>query len=692
MRTWKKLVAFSMISALMLSQPAYAAIPYVGTKQEVKAQYEETSKKAQELANQLCQQYGVQSVQYALIDNGNIVLANHAGSYSRTENKALKNGMMYGIGSISKMYVTAAIMKLYDEGKVDLDAPVTTYIKEFQMADARYKNITVRMLLNHSSGLMGSTFKDAFSFGVYNKNANEDLLEALKTQRLKADPGAFSVYCNDGFTLAEIIVERVSGKDFSDYLQETFFTPIGMSNTKTPAQSFSTAKLTKTYLGNDATALPKEVVSVIGAGGIYASAADVCRMATVFMKDDATLSKKAKDEVQSEQYKNGIWPNVEDGIMAYGLGFDNVNLYPFHKYGIKALAKAGDTSFYHSSMIVLPEQNMAVAVLSSGGSSTYDQVVGQEILLTALKETGRITQIKPYEMPKTPIKTTIPDSVMEYAGYYAGTAIYDITMKKEGTLTLSYVGVEGIPDSTLYYTTDGDFATEDGSLRIRFVKESNGKVYLLQEQLSTLPALGQIKDGQYVAEKMEEHKVSDFVWNAWKQRDGKNYYLVDEPYHAQVYVGGSIARIALLDEIKGYMAQTTIENETLAQSFLQIPGLAGRDQSDIRFYKKGNVEYMEYNGRNYMSEDAVKTLPNKKNTTVKIASSGETQWYHMDSLVGKTVTVTVPKNASFAVYDENGQCVQFSLIAKNNKISVKKGYVIAFIGQPNSQFKLSYQK
>ena len=62
------------------------------------------------------------------------------------------------IGSVSKMYVTTAVMQPADQGKVDIDAPVTDYIPEFKLADTRYKDITVRMLMNHTSGLMGTVY------------------------------------------------------------------------------------------------------------------------------------------------------------------------------------------------------------------------------------------------------------------------------------------------------------------------------------------------------------------------------------------------------------------------------------------------------------------------------------------------------------------------------------------------------
>ena len=199
-------------------------------------------------AQTLVDQYGVTSVQYAVMTEGEITESGQAGVYSKTEDRALTADTLYGIGSTSKMFTTAAVMKLVDAGKVDLDAPVTAYIPEFTMADARYKQITVRMLLNHSSGLMGSTLNDAFLYGdANNRDGYTTLLEDLKTQRLKADPGAFSVYCNDGFTLAEMIVERVSGQPFTEYIHDTFTQPLGMEHTVTPADDFALSDIARVY-------------------------------------------------------------------------------------------------------------------------------------------------------------------------------------------------------------------------------------------------------------------------------------------------------------------------------------------------------------------------------------------------------------------------------------------------------------
>ena len=144
------------------------------------ATQEDRAQAAHEAAQYAMQYGGAVSVQYALWENGEVTLQGHDGVYSKTENRALTDDDLYGIGSISKTYTAAAMMKLVEQGKVDLDEPVTAYLPDFTMADPRYTQITVRMLLNHSSGLMGGTTNDAFLFGDQgNDDAPSRLLERL---------------------------------------------------------------------------------------------------------------------------------------------------------------------------------------------------------------------------------------------------------------------------------------------------------------------------------------------------------------------------------------------------------------------------------------------------------------------------------------------------------------------------------
>ena len=166
MKLYKRLsaLALTLILSLSLAVPALA----VSDSQTLSAQT------AAQAASTLG---GAVSVQYALWQDGEIVLTGHTGTFSKTENRVLMDSDLYGIGSVSKIYTTVAVMQLAEDGKLSLDAPVTRYLKDFKMADPRYRDITVRMLLNHSSGLMGSTFDSALLFDDSDPSATDQLLE-----------------------------------------------------------------------------------------------------------------------------------------------------------------------------------------------------------------------------------------------------------------------------------------------------------------------------------------------------------------------------------------------------------------------------------------------------------------------------------------------------------------------------------
>ncbi|WP_243129647.1 serine hydrolase domain-containing protein [Clostridium sp. HBUAS56017] len=657
--------------------------------------YEQAKAVAEQKASSLISQYGSTSVQYALVDNGKIVLSGNAGAYSKEENKLLTADNMYGIASVSKMFVTTAVMKLVDEGKVNLDAPVNQYIKEFRMADDRYKKITVRMLLNHSSGLMGSCYSNALLFGDNDTYAHDTLLEQLKTQRLKTDPGTCSVYCNDGFSLAEILVEHVTGDSYTEYITKNITNTLKMNNTKTPVSKFDRDKLAKTYYPEINNAVPTENLNSIGAGGVYSSAEDLCRFATTFTQNsNKILSNNSLSAMENKEYLKGIWPEEKDNILGYGLGWDSVNLYPFNQYNIKALSKGGDTEFYHSYLTVLPEQNMAIAILSSGGGSNSDGVMAQEVLLAALKEKGVISDIKLDKTFTPPQKVAVPSEQKKYEGLYElSQGFIDVKIDESGSLILSNPLEPQGAKQTLYYTKDGTFVTSDGSTNIKFVEESNGETYLEQFGYLNLSGLGQTVIDAYVAQKEEANNLNERVSKVWEKRYGKKYYLLNEKYSSVYYIL-PLEAVQSIDVkgIEGYFGIDKIVDENSAISTLDGPGMMSRDQNDYKFYMKDKHEYLSAGGRVYVEEDAMKALPTKDKFSCKIGKDGYAKWYAIgDESADKKITVDIPKNAAFVVYNSNGKVLNNSLISGSNKVTLPKDGKIVFLGGSHAKFTIKYE-
>ena len=145
---------------------------------------------------------------------------------------------LYNVGSVSKIYVSAAVMKLVQEGRISLDEPVRRYLPDWRMADERCGEITVRMLLNHSSGIPGTNLHDHLDL-----EEEEELYTGKyrntpaywQTVKLQARPGSFSSYGNDGFDLVAEVVEAVTGKPYIRWLREQITGLVG------PARGLSLA-------------------------------------------------------------------------------------------------------------------------------------------------------------------------------------------------------------------------------------------------------------------------------------------------------------------------------------------------------------------------------------------------------------------------------------------------------------------
>lgn len=689
LKKWMK-SSISLVLALILAfSPATAAVATEATGAAITSKATQSLEaSAQKKATTLTTVYGVSSVQYALISDGEIILSGQSGYDNKAKKTAPTQNTKYGIGSISKIFTTLAVLKLVEQGKVDLDKPVAAYVTDFKMADARYKDITVRMLLNHSSGLMGSTLDNSILLGDADTYAHDNFLKNLSTQRLKAAPGAFSVYCNDGFTLAEILVERVSKQSFSSFIAAYFTSPLKMSNTKTPMDAFKTSSLAGIYLNG--TKLPYESLNAIGAGGIYSTATDLCLLSTIITSSTGLLSDALVKSMENEEYKNGQWSPEGDSILSYGLGWDSVNTYPFTQYGIKALVKGGDTLSYHGSLLVLPEENMAVAVLSSGGSSTYNQIMGQALLLEALKEKGRISEILPDKTFAPPTKTAVPDELLQYEGYYGNTGSpFKISIDKTGSLTLAM----GEAAEQLIHGGDGKFYTVDGSTCVSFV-EDKGNVYLYVSAYQTLPSLGETAMALYQGQKLNPKELSASLKKSWEKYLNKNYFIVSERYNSYFYVQGlSKSRLALVDGLPNYIGSNEITDALTAAATVEIPGTYGRDLGDMKVTEKNNAVYLNVGATTLICEDAIKNLSTKSSFKVTIPSTEYAKYYKISSkAANKTIKVTLPKKGSFTVYDKNGNLTFSSLLSGKNIAKLPKGGYIVFAGNKKAAFKVAYQK
>jgi len=136
---------------------------------------------------------------------------------------------LFHMASITKPFVATAVMQLVEQDKVDLDAPVTKYLRYFRLKDARYKSITVRQMLTHTSGM---TDVDDYQWDKpeFDDGALERYVRSLTDKELRWHPGSKFAYSNMAFEVLGDLVAKVSGESFEDYVEANILRPLGMSS------------------------------------------------------------------------------------------------------------------------------------------------------------------------------------------------------------------------------------------------------------------------------------------------------------------------------------------------------------------------------------------------------------------------------------------------------------------------------
>ena len=634
--------------------------------------------------------------------------------------QAAAEPLMYGIGSTSKVVTAAAVMRLADEGKLDLKKPLITYIPEFEMADERYRWITPEMLLDHSSGLPGSTLNNAMLLGDNDTENHDMLLARLKKQRLKSDPGDIQVYCNDGFTLAEILVERVTGLSFTEYIDREFSKNLGLTQFKTPQSGNLSGRLAKIYDEGTGEELPPEHANVIGSGGIYATAMDVCRFSEIFMKNRAgnagLLSDGALLAMETSRYNEEINPNGYDTTLSYGLGWDSVETYPFSRYGIKALVKGGDTNFYHGSLTVLPEENISCAVLTSGGSSTLNQLAVQEIVMTYLDEVQRIER---GDEESVSHGGEAGLNLAERSGWYAGSDLLKLSVSGEGEMTVASEGsgrrreqVYRLGEDGGFYSTDGSYISASGELskgsggrigrtRLSFQKGKKGREYLMAESMEVYPGLGRVATYLPVGTRYTGNVPAETAVSAWKALDGQEYYLLSEKYTSSAWLKRFMVKPLLLDEPRGILSFENLElrmaevtDEAHARFFTEVPGQAGRDLNDYTRTEENGKQYLESGSYRYIAAADAEAFPDADSERT-IGADGEAVWFTTgDRNQKRPVIIEKPENGAWYVYDHTGRdmkCVSSSwTLSEDRPFYLPEDGRVVLVGEAGAAFTIRY--
>jgi len=207
--------------------------------------------------------------------------------------KAVNRNTVFQVASLSKWVSAFGVMKLVEDGKLDLDAPVNTYLTRWQLPASQFDNdkVTVRSLLSHTAGLT-----DGLGYSGFETIDKKQTLEASLTKASDADDGISGVvkvgmkpgefkYSGGGYTLLQLLVEEVTGQSFASYMKEEIFKPLNMTQSSYTWDSSSGYNLAEFY-NADGTKAKHYHYTSLAATSLYTSLSDLETFFQVFLKGE----------------------------------------------------------------------------------------------------------------------------------------------------------------------------------------------------------------------------------------------------------------------------------------------------------------------------------------------------------------------------------------------------------------------
>lgn len=616
----------------------------------------------------------------AIRDKGETVYCEGFAMADRIQDVAVEPQTIFNIGSISKVFVATAIMLLVDEGKVDLDEPVVSYLPNFTMRDERYREITSRMLLNHTSGLPGTYGWNAFST-KYDPDLYPRFLESLSQSNLKAAPGGFAAYCNDGFTLAEMLVATVSGLSYEDFLTKRLFGPLSLKQTGFSVGRVSSEQSSAHYYTPTGSSGPLQVVSLLGAGGLSSNAVELCQFTDAFSSEAGLLSPASLAEMLKPQTTDF---HKKVAGLPFGLGWDFAYLTPFADDSLRLFGKSGGTGEYNSFLYSIPSLGISIAMLSTAGSAAFNTAyTTYDMLVSYLSEAGLIdggTGVSSMTKAAQDVKT-LPEAepilaeTSQLAGFYCSTGgapnkvIIDETAHTLSMYDLSY-GSETLIFSAIH--NNGSFYSDDGS-RYDLHKTEEGQFITKQARFGIQSIIAQKIEIQANPQQLSI-PIHETIWLR------RNVYSFES---ITAVAAGTHALVSYqIDELPGY-----VDLEGLhvidAPDHAGMPVTAMRDLMEIQLYEREGSMWLWHSGAHYMPVELATNLQTGDNK-LTIGAEGLNEWGRNE--VDLIATFSVPDSGRVLVFSSG---VLYDSLTDEGPVFIPEGSLIEVVGEPEDEFVVS---
>jgi len=595
-------------------------------------------------------QQGVAALSIALVDSNRVVWSQGFGRANIESNIAANSETVYRIGSCSKIFTAASVLKLWEDGRVDLEAPITNYLPEFATLP-RFPSSrppTVRECLNHLSGLPGDMFRDAFATAPWD-GYNAWLLNYLPTDYPNYPAGFRSIYCNTGFQLAEEVVARVSGMSLNDYAQANLFGPLGMtSSSYLKDRPNIVANRAHTYVSGYP--WPEEFVNLHGTGGMYSSVEDMAALISLILAEGSfkgtnILAAGTIAAMLTDQTTN-IAMDVDDETH-FGLGWDALSDVRLN-YAGRLCFKGGETFTYESAIGILRDRQLGVVVMQNATGSTPGDVAYETLRQVVLDRDG-LQQPTNFVPTVTAATNWTPAAMAAVTGICvtaAGNASgYDLlTAAPDGSLTWTINAHSASPTTNTGLLPHVDGWVYNPAQPGTRILPTNiaGRAVLLEREARNYGEVQSLYGDLYAPPPISA---------AWSNRLNAAWLPVDMPptdfYWAYVALGVDL-RLQLTNRL-GMIWLTSLSGTFVISPSNDSLGFAAgsnvRRGASVVITTTNGTEYLRHSSYTYRRTDTFPTLAVSA-TTNGTLDPDAIQWFAFNAVSGADYNVTISNQAA----------------------------------------------
>src|SRR5688572_2954593 len=292
----------------------------------------------------------------AIVLGDRLVYSRGFGIANVETNEPVRPEMLFRLGSTTKMFTAAALVGLAEQGKLDLNAPVGSYVTGL---NAKVGRVTADQLLSHQSGF----FDEAPMFGSHDETALEKEVRAWSDTRFFTEPGKIFSYSNPGYWFAGFLIEHASQRQYADQLDESIFRPLGMKSTTLRPLVAMTYPLAQ---GHEETPQGPRVIRPAAnnaaswpAGSIFSNVLDLSRFVIAFMNEGQIDGKPILSPAVIRRLSTPR-AKIPGGNVSYGYGLQISN-----ERGFDIVSHGGSRAGYGSSIRIVPSKKFGVIAVAN---------------------------------------------------------------------------------------------------------------------------------------------------------------------------------------------------------------------------------------------------------------------------------------------------------------------------------------